>query len=366
MLLFSGTSGPPGGDGVFRGDGRPALGVFPRKYVAHYVFVDLEEGRRRFGVALSDPPVTGGFVIDTFEYPPGGTQAELLAEAERRNGPLRIHYPDGELGESFPATALGVDEAYMLCAALAQRGHQIRLVTSRGVVVKRWNESAEERVTQPSTDSVAFKYVHVDHGTPHGTVWRLSDDAYGSLMRIPAPAGPMTPKLAEQAFASSVFPMIIETSDDEGKTWVRHLDESPKRDWPGARGLLYSLLGAGTGRWNAGRIRASTGEELVRHPPKLLKDIADAVRAAHPRARIMLRPPMDQLIVDLPNRGVFAASPSMRTPFRWPVYVTPVPPPRPEDGSWECRTVEEVLATLQWPEVQPSVRIASLAEIRAK
>ena len=75
---------------------------------------------------------------------------------------------------------------------------------------------------------------------------------------------------------------------------------------------------------------------------------------------------MDQLIVDLPNRHVFAIATAMRTPFRWPVHVTPVPPPRPEDGSWECKTVGEVLSTLQWPEVQPTVRIASLAEIRAK
>jgi hypothetical protein len=361
--VFDGTSGPPDGDGVFLGDG-PALGVFPRKYVTHYAFVDLAEGRRRLGVALSDPPVTGGFVIDKFEYPPDASHTELLAETERRNGPLRIQYPNDELGESFPATAAGVDEAHMMCSALAQRGREIRLVSSRGVLLKHWNASAKERVNEPSKEGTGFKYVHVDHGTPHGTVWRLSDDADGAVMRIRAPAGTMTPKVAEQAFANAVFPMIIETSDDEGKTWVLHAHESPKRDWRGARGLLYALLASG--RWNAGRIRASTGEELVRHPPKLLKDIADAVRATQPGARITLRPPMDQLLVELPNRRVFAAAPSMRTPLRWPVYVTPVPPPRPEDGSWECKMVEDVLATLRWPEMQPTVRIASLAEIRAK
>jgi hypothetical protein len=212
--------------------------------------------------------------------------------------------------------------------------------------------------------NTVLKYIHVEHGTPHGTVWRLSGDAKGALMQVPVPAGEMTPRIAEQAFADAVFPMIIETSADEGKTWVQHLDVSPRRDWPGARGLLYALLG--TGRWNAGRIRARTGEELVRHPPKLLQEIADAVRGAHPGARIMLRPPMDQLIVSLPNHRTFAAAPSMRTPMQWPVYVTPVPPPRPEDGSWECLTVAEVLSTFRWPEVQPEVRIASLDEIRAK
>jgi hypothetical protein len=270
----SGTSGPPDGDGISPGGG-PAVGAFRGQHVTHYVFVDLDGGRRRLGVALSDPPGTGGFVIDTFEYRADALPAELLAEAERRNGPLRIQYPNGELGESFPATAAGVDEAHMMCGALAERGREIRLVTSRGVVIKHWNDSAEARVSRPSTGTVAFKYVHVDHGTQYGTVWRLSDDPDGASMRIPVPTGAMTPKVAEQAFARAVFPVIVETSADEGKTWVHRPDESPKRDWSGARALLYYLLG--TGRWNAGRIRARTGEELVRHPPKLLKDIADTV-----------------------------------------------------------------------------------------
>ena len=148
-FVFNGTSDPPDGDGTFPGDG-PALGVFPRKYVAHYVFVDLDEGRRRLGLALSDPPVTGGFVIDKFEYPPDATQAELLAEAERRNGPLRIQYPDNELGESYPATASGVDEAHMVCSALAQRGREIRLVSSQGVLLKHWNEPRESAGTRTS------------------------------------------------------------------------------------------------------------------------------------------------------------------------------------------------------------------------
>jgi hypothetical protein len=145
-FVFDGTSGPPDGDGVFAGDS-PALGVFPRNYVTHYVFVDLDEGRRRLGMALSDPPVTGGFVIDKFDYPPTATPAELLAEAERRNGPLRIQYANGELGESFPGTASGVDEAHMLCSALAHRGREIRLVTSRGVLLKHWNPTSPKTFT---------------------------------------------------------------------------------------------------------------------------------------------------------------------------------------------------------------------------
>src|SRR5260370_24262858 len=214
-----GAAHPPDGDGFLLTDGKTALqGPFIRAHVTHHVFVDLDGGRRRLGVTKNNPPVTGGFFIDTFEYPES-PQQELLAEAERRNGPLRIQYANGELGESFPANASGLDDAHMLCSALAKRGGQIRLVTSGGVWVKRWNESG-----------AAFKYVHIDHGTPYDAVWRLSDDADGALMRIPFPSNTMTPKLAEQAFASAVFPMIVETSDDEGKTWVHHPHEAPKRD----------------------------------------------------------------------------------------------------------------------------------------
>jgi hypothetical protein len=379
-FVSDGTSGSPD-VGVFPGDG-PGLGAFLRKYPTHYVFVEIEDGeqprragRHRLGLAETDPPVFGGFVIDSFEYPPDTPRNVLLAEVERRNGPLRIQYPNGNLGESYRATPAGLEEACILCGLLARNGQEIRLLSSRGVMLKHWNpapptsgqpaaRAAEGSMNQEPRQRATFRYVHVDHGTPYGTRWRLSEDADGARMRITVPEGPMTPKLAEEAFASAAFPLIVETSDDEGATWAHHPDESPKRDWPGAIHLLYALLG--TGRWNVGRIRARSGEELVRHPPQLLKDIAVAIREAHPKARVMLRPPMDQLIVELPNRQVFAVAPAMRTPLRWPVYVTPVPPPRPEDGSWECATVEEVLSTLQWPQVQPSVRIASLAEIRAK
>jgi hypothetical protein len=136
-----GTSGPPDGDGMVPGSA-PGPEVLPRKHVTHHVFVDLDEGRRRLGVALSDPPMTGGFVIDSFEYPADAPQAELLAEAERRNGPLRIQYPNDKLGESFPATALGLDEAVMLCSALAQHGREIRLLSRRSVLLKHWNPNS--------------------------------------------------------------------------------------------------------------------------------------------------------------------------------------------------------------------------------
>jgi hypothetical protein len=221
-----------------------------------------------------------------------------------------------------------------------------------------------DSTAQSQTTSV-MKYVHVDHGTPSGTIWRLSDDPDGGLMRIPVPAGTLTPKIAEDAFAHAVFPLIVETSDDEGETWVHHPDESPKRDWPGARGLLYTLLGMGSGRWNAGRIRARTGEELIRHPPKQLQEIADRVRVERPDADIILRPPMDQLMVCFKDR-TFAVAPPMRTPAELPIYVTPVPPPTEDTGSWECSTIEEVLSAFGWPDVQPKMRIASVSEIRAK
>jgi hypothetical protein len=98
--------------------------------------------------------VTGGFIIDTFDHPEA-SQAELLAEAERRNGPLRIQYDNGELGESFPANATGLDEAHMLCSALAQVGREIRLVTSRGVLIKNWSVGAS--AGRPSEQSTGYE-----------------------------------------------------------------------------------------------------------------------------------------------------------------------------------------------------------------
>jgi hypothetical protein len=62
------------------------------------VFVDLERGVR-MGVTRHDPPFAGGDIIDRFEAPEGASQKELRAEAERRNGPLRMVYSIGGAGD---------------------------------------------------------------------------------------------------------------------------------------------------------------------------------------------------------------------------------------------------------------------------
>jgi len=107
------------------------------------VFVDLGHGIR-MGVTRHDPPFTGGDIIDRFEAPEGASQKELRAEAERRNGPLRMVYPIGGAGESYPANRSGLDEAMMYGFALARDGRRggHRIVTSRGVVIKHWEATA--------------------------------------------------------------------------------------------------------------------------------------------------------------------------------------------------------------------------------
>jgi|HubBroStandDraft_1064217.scaffolds.fasta_scaffold13256_1 hypothetical protein len=107
------------------------------------VFVDLEHGIR-MGVTRHDPPFTGGDIIDRFEAPEGASQKELRAEAERRNGPLRMVYAIGGAGESYRANRSGLDEAMMYGFALARDGKRggHRIVTSRGVVIKHWEATA--------------------------------------------------------------------------------------------------------------------------------------------------------------------------------------------------------------------------------
>jgi hypothetical protein len=214
--------------------------------------------------------------------------------------------------------------------------------------------------TRPST---LTKYVHVHQGTAQGTTWLLSDEAIGAVLRIAVPEGPLTPEVAEEAFAGATYPLVNETSDDGGRTWVQHLDVGPQRDWTLARRLIYSLLGTGGGRWKAARIRARTGEDLVRHPPKLLQDVAEQIQAAVPGAQCTLQAPNDQLFVRVGMR-TFAMATSMKRATTWPFYVTPIPPTTEAGGSWECFSIEDVLSTLKWPDVQPSVRIASVEEIR--
>jgi len=185
------------------------------------------------------------------------------------------------------------------------------------------------------------KYVHMGHWGTDRTAWRLSDDPKGAVAKVQVPEGPLTPEIVQQVLAAAFLPLVIETSADEGTTWVEHPDESPKRDWAAARRLLDALLSVGT--WNAGRIRARSGEELVRHPPRHLQEIAERVRATKPEAEVVLHAPTDQLVVRLAGRTIMLA-PSMRAPARWPVYLTQVSPPNAGGGAGarEYFTVEDV------------------------
>jgi len=79
----------------------------------------------------------------------------------------------------------------------------------------------------------------------------------------------------------------------------------------------------------------------------------------------------DNFTVQLGRLGmIFSISPAfdrtMEAIAEWPVYVCPVPPPTALSGSWECRTMEEIMETLRWPGHIPNVRIKSVAELRAE
>jgi hypothetical protein len=207
------------------------------------------------------------------------------------------------------------------------------------------------------------KYVHVEYGTPYGTIWMLSDDPDGAVLSIPVPNGMVSERDRTSAFHRAVCPLIIETSSDAGQTWVHHPDEAPRSEWQSGLALMYELLVHGRS-WNTARIRARTGEVLVRHPSQLLQSVADAIRSRVPNGDVTIQPLMHQLIVRIGDRA-FAMAPPMRRPNQWPVYVTPIPPPSDRSGSWECRTLDEVTSTLSWPKTQPKVRVASLDEVRA-
>ena len=227
-------------------------------------------------------------------------------------------------------------------------------------------KSQMESGNHPTSPSVAvLKYVHVHYGTPQGTIWLLSDEPAGAALTIPVGDDPLTPKAAEEAFHRAVFPVVVETSSDGGKTWVQHPDDTPQPDWRSTLRRLYGLLGVGGGHWRAGRIRARSGEDLVRHPPKLLQSIAEEVQARIPEARIMLQAPMDQLFVHVGNRS-FAVGTLMNRATQWPVYVAPMGPGDDLGGSWECFTTDDVLSTLHYPTTRPTVRVATLAELKAK
>lgn len=112
-------------------------------------------GARIIGVGVSDPPVTGGVVFDSFEHG-GADHKEHLRIAEERNGPLRLErfeqgawqpYP-----ERFAATSAGYDEAIVLLRQMLSIGLEarLRIVTRSGAVIGGIVESIGAR-SQPET-----------------------------------------------------------------------------------------------------------------------------------------------------------------------------------------------------------------------
>jgi hypothetical protein len=119
----------------------------------YHVFVDTESRPVRFGVTSSNPPATGGFIVDSFEHPEA-PDTELRAVAASRNGPLRMQYPNGELGEAFSADPAGLDEGLMLGdALLGASGANHRLVTSRGVTIRHWTAPVVDPESEGSDSS---------------------------------------------------------------------------------------------------------------------------------------------------------------------------------------------------------------------
>ena len=103
-----------------------------------HAFVRLEPGMPVFNVTTSNPPVTGGVVVDTFEHDEGLSAAQVLEIARARNLPFSMVYPDGQVGEAFD----NLDEALSLAWSRARAqafGH--KLVTSQGVAIKVWEKA---------------------------------------------------------------------------------------------------------------------------------------------------------------------------------------------------------------------------------
>jgi hypothetical protein len=231
---------------------------------------------------------------------------------------------------------------------------------------KRVRSQRGARATDEAADPAArLKHVHVYYGTPRGTIWQLSDDSTGAVLSIPVPDDMVTPEAVEETFRQAVFPVSIETSSDGGKTWVQDRDERAQQDWTSSIRRLYGLLGVGDGHWGAARILARTGEELVRHPPRHLQEIAGEVQAKVPGAQITLKAPVDQLFVRVGSHS-FAVGTLGSMAIQWPIYVTPIGLGDDIGGSWECFTIDDVLSTLRYPRTIPKARVAPVAEIQAK
>jgi len=104
----------------------------------YHFFMDAARTPPRLGVSRSNPPVTGGTVVDTFEHDDAPWD-ELRKIAEARSSPLHVEWRDGvrwqKQGEEFTATPMGLESARFVANALARAMGSSRIVTQRGKIV---------------------------------------------------------------------------------------------------------------------------------------------------------------------------------------------------------------------------------------
>ena len=104
----------------------------------YHFFTDTQRTPPRLGVSRSNPPITGGTVVDSFQHEDASTD-ELRRMAEQRNSPLYIEWREGAAwqrrGEEYRATPIGLEGARQAALEIAGATGSARVVTCRGKVV---------------------------------------------------------------------------------------------------------------------------------------------------------------------------------------------------------------------------------------
>ncbi len=103
----------------------------------YFPYVNLDARPALFGVARSNPPQTGGEVIDCFRSPLIPISEQLKVAAQRNR--LQLLFRNGDT-KDFAADQYGLDEALSEGGVLGRLGTEVRLVASpSGVELKGWN-----------------------------------------------------------------------------------------------------------------------------------------------------------------------------------------------------------------------------------
>ena len=214
-FVFNGISGPPDGDGLFPGAMVPTSGSSrgstrrSTSSLTSTVVATVSASRPRTRRSLGAPSSTSS----------SSRPAPRARSSWRRPSAETAHFGSNtrtaNSGSPSPATAAGVDEAHMLCSALAQQGREIRLVSSRGVLLKRWNGATDETAygEEHATDEDRF----VASLTKESEFFGLLGKGYpGSFYKVYARAAKDSPwwKFEVQAGPSTVDPMAYQTKLD--------------------------------------------------------------------------------------------------------------------------------------------------------